>query len=233
MSWSSERAPATSSGGDALPSRRRRNCGAHTTSATAAGTAQIASPGRQPPPKASATGTDTPAASAAKPISVVLYIPVRRPTRSGKFPRTSTGSSTFPTAIAVPAIAVPTNRNAMPGRSRTNKPASSRASAPPIAGRAPNLRASTGASGASAPKQNTGSATRMSAPAFDRPVSDWIRSISGPMPAAAGRRFAATTTIPIASRTDDRGQEARGGSIETSCRGSPISPPASHSDPRR
>ncbi len=167
--------------------------------------AQIASPGRQPPPNASATGTDTPAASAAKPISVVLYIPVRRPTRSGKLPRTSTGSSTFTTAIAVPAIAVPTNKKARPGSSRTSRPSSSSTSAPAMAVLDPNRLATVGASGASAPKQNTGSATSTSAPASDRPVSDWIRSISGPTPAAAGRRFAATTTIPIASSSEDRG----------------------------
>ena len=149
------------------PLRPRTAAAPTRASATAAGIAQTASPGRQPPPNALATGTDTPAASAAKPISAVLYIPVIESDAVGKLPRTSTGSSTFPTAIAAPAIAVPKNRKREPGYEadeqaeqeqgeRARRPSSAR----------PNRRASTGASGASAPKQSTGSATSTSAPTF-------------------------------------------------------------------
>ena len=159
--------------------------------------AQIASPGRQPPPNASATGTDTPAASAAKPISAVLYIPVTRPTRSGKFAAHQHRQQHVPDRDRGAGDRGADEQEAEPRQQPDEQArAGAAASAPATVGRAPNRRASAGASGASAPKHRTGSVTSTSAPASDRPVSDWIRSISGPMPAAAGRRFAATSTMP-------------------------------------
>src|ERR1700749_34972 len=100
------------------------------------------------------------------------------------------------------------NRNATPGSNRIAIPASSTTIAPAIELRTPNRLASTGASGANAPKHSTGSVVNADAQPDDNPVSRSIRPISGPMLAAAGRRLIATSTTP-ASRihSDERGRQ--------------------------
>jgi hypothetical protein len=143
-----------------------------------------------------------PADSAAKPISDTVYRDIAVPVRCEKSRRTSTGSSTLPVAIAAPASAVPRNSRPTPGMSRSSMPASRTNIAPASAVRTPSRRASTGASGASRPKQSTGSVVSAPAHPDDRPVSDWMRLSTGPIAAAAGRRLIAISTTPAASRAE-------------------------------
>ena len=63
----------------------------------------------------------------------MVYTPVISPARSWKLRLTSTGSSTFPTAIPAPAIVVPTYSGAMPGSRRMSSPAMIAPSAAPTA----------------------------------------------------------------------------------------------------
>ena len=83
--------------------------------------------------------------------------------------------------------------------------------APAIEARTPKRRASSGASGASSPKHNTGSVTSAPAHPDDKPVPVSIRPSTGPMLAAAGRRLIATRMTPPASRAGD----IRGGSVRS------------------
>ena len=84
-------------------------------------------------------------------------------------------------------------------------PAISATMATAIAVCTPSRRASGGASGASRPKHSTGSVASAPAHPEDRPVSDWMRSSTGPMLAAAGRRLMATRITPPASRAGESG----------------------------
>ena len=128
--------------------------------------------------------------------SEVEYTLVMRPARSGNSRLTRLGKSTLATAIAAPRTTVPKNRaatapaqrNRMPA-TRTNRLASSTRSMP-------NRRATRGATGESRPKARSGNVVRSPATPLDMPVSARIWPIKGATLVSAGRRLAASSTIP-------------------------------------
>ncbi len=114
-------------------------------------------------------------------------------------------------AIAEPMTTVPANSAASGPLERTRKPTVSSTSAASSARSMPSRRASTGAAGASRPKQSTGRAVRIpAAVAVSRSLA-WISESSGDTLTTAGRRFAATSTIATPIHHADARVDRAGG----------------------
>src|SRR5215471_2446129 len=103
------------------------------------------------------------------------------------------------------ATTVPANRVATSGPIRSTNPATRRATSIATAARSPTLRDSQGPAGASAPKQNTGTAVKTAAPVGDSERPLRRGSSSGPTLATAGRTLAATTSPATANPSCDAG----------------------------
>src|SRR5215203_21060 len=119
------------------------------------------------------------------------------PTRP-KRPLTTLGTTTFATAIPAPASNVPANSAVTDESARTSRPATSGRRARKRTRSAPSRLASTGASGASSPKQRIGALVRRPAAAAERSRSSVTSSITGGTLATAIRRLRPASTMPAA-----------------------------------
>jgi hypothetical protein len=107
-----------------------------------------------------ARGTLTPAASAALMPREAVYTLVINPACSGNSRLTRPGKSTLPSAIAAPRMAVPRNRAATASAQRNRMPAARTRRLASSARSMPNRRATSGATGESRAKANSGSVVR-------------------------------------------------------------------------
>src|SRR3712207_5530868 len=174
----------------------RPSWGSQATPARRAGTAHTARAPRQPIPATCARGTLTPAANAALMPSEVEYTLVMMPARPGNSRLTRLGKSTLATAIADPRTTVPKNRAATASAQRNRIPAARTSRLASSTRSMPNRRATRGAIGESRPKARSGNVVRSPATPLDIPVSARIWPIKGATPVSAGRRLAASSTIP-------------------------------------
>src|SRR5918995_1231043 len=178
------------------------SCGTHATAATKAGRAQRAREPRQP--TSCATGTLTPAASAALMPRAVEYTLVMSPMRAGNSRFTIPGRSTLPTAIAAPSSAVPRKSIITVPAERNRIPAASASRLTSSANSMPNARASRGAPGESKPNARSGSVVSRPATPLDTPVLSRISPIRGATEVSAGRRLAARSKSAATSSTPRR-----------------------------
>src|SRR5918995_1080837 len=120
-----------------------------------------------------------------------------RPTRP-KRPLTTLGTTTFATAIPAPASSVPAKRAMTDESARTRRPTTSGTRARKRTRSAPSRLTSTGASGASSPKQRIGALVSRPAAAAERSRSSATSSITGGTLATAIRRLRPANTMPAA-----------------------------------
>src|SRR5829696_2549642 len=124
-----------------------------------------------------------------------MTTPVSRSNRS----LTIAGTTTLPTATPAPARIVPAKSAAADGAARTSTPTRTGTSASASVRSAPRRRASTGATGASRPKQRIGVLVTSPATAVEKPRSSAISSITGGTLATGMRRLSPARTRPAAS----------------------------------
>src|SRR5215213_210109 len=126
-------------------------------------------------------------------------MPMRTPVSRSNRPLTIAGTTTLPTATPAPARIVPAKSAAADGAARTRTPTRTGISASASVRSAPRRRASTGATGASRPKQRIGVLVTSPATAVEKPRSAAISSMTGGTLATGMRRFSPARTRPAAS----------------------------------
>src|SRR5215207_2775313 len=126
-------------------------------------------------------------------------MPITTPVSRSNRPLTIAGTTTLPTATPAPARIVPAKSAAADGAARTSTPTRTGMSASARVRSAPRRRASTGATGASRPKQRIGVLVTSPATAVEKPRSSAISSITGGTLATGMRRLSPARTRPAAS----------------------------------
>jgi hypothetical protein len=175
-------------------------CGAQTSVTSAAGTAHMASAVVQPPSSACSMGTVSPAALAAPPHTAMVYRPIISAACFAKSRFTRPDSSTFDTAMPLPAMAearnssgmLPVPRSSVPTKISTMQPSSVRS--------VPKRRPSPGASGANTPRHTIGRVVNRLAAVAERPVALMISGSTTERLANTGRRLKAISTTLAPSR---------------------------------
>ena len=131
--------------------------------------------------------------------SDIRYSPISRPARSGRRRLTRLGSSTFISAMALPAITVPGSSRADGAAPRTSSPAASRTRATPSTRSSPNARLSGAAIPENRPKHSTGMAASTDWLAADRCSAPCSSGKIGGRLVIAARMLMARTMIPAVS----------------------------------
>ncbi|MCY1225425.1 hypothetical protein D9M72_376170 [compost metagenome] len=177
-------------------------CGAQMNVTSAAGTAHMASASVQPPPSACSSGTVRPAALAAPPHTAMVYRPIISAACLAKSRFTRPESSTFDTAMPLPAMAEARNSSGMLPVPRSTVPTPISTMQPSSVRSVPKRRPSQGAIGANTPRQTIGSVVSRLAAVADRPVARMISGSTTDRLANTGRRLKAmsTTVRPSSSR---------------------------------
>ena len=142
---------------------------------------------------------------------------------------TMLGSSTLPSAMAMPNSSVPPKSATWKGSERTAMPKASRPIATATVEARPKRRVISGVSVDTAPKARSGKVVNRPTCELPNPMVSRMVAAKGPTAARAGRRFTATNKMPTARRTSLDREEADGESDRRDMevqRGQPMRPPS-------
>ena len=150
------------------------------------------------------SGTLTSDATIAPADSAVMYMPIRKPARSGQRRLIRLDSRTFITAIAPLARIVPGNSRAPGATARAMRPIVRAMIAPSRTRSSPARLARMAAKPETTPKQMTGVAASMEIVALDRPRLVWSSGKTGGRLVIAVRRLNPRASTPITSSVRSR-----------------------------